>query len=163
MKFIPLSLPGAYRIESEPHLDERGSFARTFCARSFAQHGLATQFIQCSTSFNHTRGQIRGMHYQSAPHEETKLVRCTQGAIFDVMLDIRPGSPTYGRWHGEVLTASNLTALYIPKGFAHGYQTLEDASEVYYMIDAEYAPDAKQELDLHGYGIEWKRFDEDSA
>lgn len=163
MKFTPLPLCGAYRIDPEPHRDERGSFARTFCARNFAQQGLAAHFIQCSTSFNHTRGQIRGMHYQAAPHEENKLVRCTQGAIFDVMLDIRPGSATYGRWHGEVLTASNLTTLYIPKGFAHGYQTLEDASEVYYMIDTEYVPDAKGEMDPHGYGIEWKRFDEDNA
>lgn len=146
MKFTPLPLQGAFLIEMEPKHDERGYFARTFCTKEFAQHHLVTDFIQCSTSFNHKKGLIRGMHYQAAPHEETKLVRCTKGGIHDVIIDIREDSPTFQQWYGIDLTAENGKMLYIPKGFAHGYQVLEDNSEVFYMMDTAYVPEAAREI-----------------
>lgn len=156
MKFIPLAIDGAFRIEPEPHHDERGCFARTFCAETFARQGLVTQFIQHSTSFNIRKGQIRGMHLQASPHAETKLVRCTRGAIFDVLLDMREDSPSYGMWVGEELSADNRLMLYIPKGIAHGFQTLEAGSEVFYMMDTPYMPAAKREYDPYAYGIVWR-------
>lgn len=156
MKFIPLPLAGAYRIELSPQHDARGYFARTFCADTFRAQGLVTDFPQHSTSFNLRKGQIRGMHLQADPHAETKLVRCTRGSIFDVLLDMRPDSPTHGQWAGTELTADNQQMLYIPKGVAHGFQTLEDASEVAYLIDTPYAPAAKREYDPHAYDIAWR-------
>ncbi|WP_218814796.1 dTDP-4-dehydrorhamnose 3,5-epimerase family protein [Rickettsiella endosymbiont of Dermanyssus gallinae] len=129
---------GAYLIEMEPHQDERGYFSRFFCSREFKKHGLVTNFVQMSTSFNKKKGQIRGMHYQQEPYAETKLVRCTQGAIYDVIIDIRLESPTYYQYYGTELTAENKKMFYIPKGFAHGYKTLEDKSEVLYMMDTFY-------------------------
>lgn len=146
MKFIPLDLVGAYVIEQERHVDERGYFARTFCVEEFQKHGLVTDFIQMSTSFNHQKGQIRGMHFQAAPYEETKIVRCTRGAIFDVMVDLREDSPTYNQWYGDVLSSENGRMFYVPKGFAHGYKTLEDNTELFYMMDQVYVKDAAREM-----------------
>lgn len=146
MRFTELPLQGAYLIELEHRYDERGYFARTFCTQEFAQYGLATQFVQCNTSYNLQRGLIRGLHYQANPHAETKLVRCTQGAIFDVMVDLRVHSPTYKQSFGIELSAKNGKALYIPKDFAHGFQVLEEGSEVFYMMDAFYVPEAAREI-----------------
>jgi dTDP-4-dehydrorhamnose 3,5-epimerase len=147
MKFTPLPLKGAYLIELESHVDERGYFARTFCKQEFANHGLITDFIQMSTSFNFKKDQIRGMHYQESPYQETKIVRCTSGAIYDVMVDLRLNSPTYNQWYGEILSAQNGKMFYIPKGFAHGYKTLEDNTELFYMMDQIYVKDAAREID----------------
>lgn len=146
MKFTPLLLAGAYLIELDFHHDARGSFARTFCTTEFEAQGLVTNFIQISTSFNHTKGQIRGMHYQAAPYEETKIVRCTRGSIYDVLLDLREDSPTYNQWYGEELSADNGKMFYIPKGFAHGYKTLEDNTELLYMMDQVYVKEAAREV-----------------
>jgi dTDP-4-dehydrorhamnose 3,5-epimerase len=148
MEFRETALKGAYIIEPEPANDERGSFARTFCAREFAKHGLSTEMSQCSTSFNKRQGTLRGLHYQAAPHGEDKLVRVTTGAIFDVIVDLRETSLTYGRWFGVVLSAETRRMLYIPKGFAHGFQTLKDDSEVFYQISTFYEP-------ASAHGIRW--------
>jgi len=134
MNFHPEALAGVWLVEPQRQEDARGHFARTFCKEVFAQHGLPTNWVQCSVSFNHRRGTLRGMHWQAAPHGEGKLVRCTRGAIFDVAVDLRPSSPTYCRWLGVELSGVNGRQLYIPEGFAHGFVTLEDASEVYYQI-----------------------------
>ncbi len=125
-------------IRPEIKGDARGAFARTFCEAEFAAHGLASSFVQCNTSFNRRRGTLRGMHFQREPRPETKLVRCTSGAIFDVALDLRPDSPTYCQWEAFELTAENREALYIPAGCAHGFQTLTDAAEVFYQMGAAY-------------------------
>jgi dTDP-4-dehydrorhamnose 3,5-epimerase len=139
-----LPLAGAYRIGISPHADERGFFARTVCEDALAARGLVGRFKQSSVSFNRARGTVRGMHYAVAPHAETKLVRCTSGAICDVIIDLRRESPTYRRSIGIELSAENHTALYIPIGFAHGFQTLRDETEVLYMIDRPYvAPAAR--------------------
>jgi dTDP-4-dehydrorhamnose 3,5-epimerase len=140
MKFIPLSLPGAYLIEPELMTDERGAFARTFCRNTFLEYGLNPHLEQCSFSFNRKKGTLRGMHFQKAPHAEAKLVRCTQGKIYDVVIDLRPDSPTYRKWEAATLTAENRQMLYIPEGFAHGFQTLEDDTEVFYQISFTYVP-----------------------
>lgn len=149
MKFTELSLQGAYLIELEPLHDHRGYFARTFCMKEFAAHGLATNFVQCSTSFNLKKGLIRGLHYQATPYEETKIVRCIRGKIFDVLVDLREQSPTFKQWLGFELSAENGRTLYIPKGFAHGYQVLEDNSEVFYMMDEFYVPNSAREILPH--------------
>lgn len=148
MRFTELDLAGAYLIDLEPHLDERGFFARTFDAREFEERGLFATIAQCSTSFNASRGTLRGLHYQLAPQEEAKVVRCTAGAIFDVIVDVREGSPTYRKWCSAELTAGNLRALYIPPGMAHGFQTLADSTDVFYQMSTEYVPDAAR-------GIRW--------
>lgn len=150
MKFTPLPLHGAFLIEQERHHDERGFFARTFCQQEFKAHGLVTNWIQMSTSFNIQKDQIRGMHFQEAPYEETKIVRCTQGAVYDVVLDLRPNSPTYNQWHREVLSAENGKMFYIPKGFAHGYKTLEDNTGLFYMMDQVYVKEATREISAEG-------------
>jgi dTDP-4-dehydrorhamnose 3,5-epimerase len=150
MKLTPLPLQGAFLIEQERHHDERGFFARTFCTEEFKAHGLVTEWVQMSTSFNIPKGQIRGMHYQELPYGETKIVRCTQGAIYDVMLDLRPDSPTYNQWHGEVLSSENGKMFYIPKGFAHGYKTLEKNTELFYMMDQMYIKEAAREISVEG-------------
>jgi dTDP-4-dehydrorhamnose 3,5-epimerase len=142
MRFVPTELPGAFVIEVEPYGDERGFFARTFCAREFAEHGLAADFVQCNTSYNHRAGTIRGMHWQAQPNAEAKLVRCTAGAIFDVIVDLRPGSPARGRWLAVELSAATRQMLYVPEGFAHGFQTLRDGSEIAYQMSAAYEPAA---------------------
>lgn len=148
MKFTSLSVIGAYLIELELKVDERGSFARTFCTKEFEKHGLVTNFVQMSTSFNYHKGQIRGMHYQEDPYAETKIVRCTSGSIYDMMLDLRKDSPTFNKWSGEILSATNGKMLYIPKGVAHGYKTLEDNTEIFYMMDEYYKPEAAKEINF---------------
>ena len=134
MKFIETGLKRAYVIEIEPILDDRGFFARSWCEKEFQNHGLNPHFVQCNISFNAKKGTLRGMHYQIPPHEEAKLVRCTQGSIYDVIIDIRPDSSTFKSWYGIVLSSINRTMLYVPEGFAHGFQTLEDNTEVFYQI-----------------------------
>jgi dTDP-4-dehydrorhamnose 3,5-epimerase len=140
MLFTELALSGAFSISPQRHEDSRGWFARTFCRDEFSANGLASEFVQCSTSFNARRGTLRGMHFQRAPHEERKLVRCTRGAVFDVLLDLRPGSPTHGRWLSIELTDANGLAVYIPSGLAHGFQTLTDCSEIFYQIAQRHDP-----------------------
>ena len=140
MKFIPLRLSGAFLIEPEPIIDERGCFARTFCRQELQAKGLNSHLEQCSTSFNPKKGTLRGMHFQKPPFAETKIVRCTQGKIFDVLIDLREGSPTYKNWEGITLSAENRHQLYIPEGFAHGFQTLEDNTEVFYQISSPFVP-----------------------
>lgn len=146
MIYTELPLKGAYLIELELKHDERGYFARTFCTKEFAEHGLVNNFVQCSTSFNLKKGLIRGMHYQAAPYQETKIVRCTRGSIYDVLVDLRENSPTYKKSYGVELTHANGKMLYIPKDFAHGFQVLEENSEVFYMMDAFHAPHAAREI-----------------
>jgi dTDP-4-dehydrorhamnose 3,5-epimerase len=157
MIFDETPLKGAYVIELERLEDERGFFARTFCANEFADHGLEPVVAQANLSFNPRAGTLRGMHYQVAPSEEVKLVRCTGGAIVDVIVDLRPESPTYLGHFGLELSADNRKALYVPKSFAHGYQTLVDDSEVVYQVSEFYAPGREQGLrhDDPALGIEW--------
>jgi dTDP-4-dehydrorhamnose 3,5-epimerase len=144
-------------VEPERHADVRGFFARTFDAEEFARRGLRSTFPQCSVSYNVRAGTLRGMHFQAAPHAEAKLVRCTAGGIYDVAVDLRPDSPTRGRWAGVELTAENRRALYVPEGFAHGFQTLVDAAEVLYQISAPFVPEAARGVrwDDPAFGIEW--------
>jgi dTDP-4-dehydrorhamnose 3,5-epimerase len=157
MRFLPTKLEGAFVIEAEPAEDSRGLFARTFCAREFEKHGLATAFVQCSTSFSVRRGTLRGLHYQRPPACEAKLVRCVAGALYDVIVDLRPASPTYLQHVGVELTARNRRSIYVPEMFAHGFQTLEDDTEVLYQISEYYAPDKATGLrfDDPRLGIHW--------
>jgi dTDP-4-dehydrorhamnose 3,5-epimerase len=157
MRFVPTKLDGAYLLELERHEDERGFFARTWCRDELSAHGLNGDLAQCSISGNALAGTLRGLHFQTPPHEEVKLVRCTRGAIFDVIVDLRPGSESRGDWLGVELDAERGTALYIPKGFAHGFQTLVDDSEVFYMISDPYVPEASAGVrwDDPTFGIEW--------
>jgi dTDP-4-dehydrorhamnose 3,5-epimerase len=148
MKFSPAKLPGVWIVDMEKREDERGFFARSWCQREFEDHGLNPNLVQCSVSFNHKKGTLRGMHYQIAPHEEAKLVRCTRGAIYDVTVDLRPASPTCKQWLAVELTADNGRALYIPEGFAHGFQTLVDNSEVFYQMSKFYHPE-------NARGVRW--------
>jgi dTDP-4-dehydrorhamnose 3,5-epimerase len=150
-------LPGALLIEPLRRADERGFFARTWCARAFAARGIHCAWVQCNVSFNKHTGTLRGLHYQVAPHEEDKLVRCTRGAIYDVIVDLRPGSATCGRWAAFELTADNGLALFIPHGFAHGFQTLADDSEVFYQMSEFYHPESARGLrwDDPALGIVW--------
>ena len=140
MIFTETPLPGAYLIELEPLADERGFFARSYCAEEFAARNLGPALKQCSVSFNLRSGTLRGLHYQGAPHEEHKLVRCTAGAVFDVIVDIRESSPSYRQWFAAELTAVNRRSVFIPPGFAHGFMSLTDHAEVYYMISVAHAP-----------------------
>jgi dTDP-4-dehydrorhamnose 3,5-epimerase len=142
MIFTSLHLAGAYRIEPQLIEDERGAFGRRFCADEFRAYGLESDLVQRSISINLRAGTVRGMHFQAPPHLEAKIVRCVRGAIFDVMVDLRNCSETYGQWHGEVLSADNCLMLYIPKGFAHGFQSLVDNTEVDYEITPAYVPGA---------------------
>ena len=146
MNFEPTPLAGAFLVGIESHADERGFFARTWCREEWNGHGLDERLVQCSISFNHRRGTLRGLHYQADPWPETKLVRCTSGAIWDVMVDLRPGSSTRGQFHAVELSASNRLALWIPAGFAHGFQTLTDDAEVLYQISEDYRPEAARGL-----------------
>jgi dTDP-4-dehydrorhamnose 3,5-epimerase len=157
MRFTPTTIPGAYLVEIAPHADARGFFARTVCEEEFASHGLNARFVQQSVSHSLGRGILRGMHFQAAPHEEEKLVRVTSGAIWDVILDLRPASPSYRRWFGIELSAQNHTALYIPKGVAHGLQTLTDSAEVMYQMTAPYVPNAERGVlwSDSAFGIAW--------
>ncbi|HZL48554.1 MAG TPA: dTDP-4-dehydrorhamnose 3,5-epimerase [Solirubrobacteraceae bacterium] len=148
MKFIETPLPGAWVIELEALGDERGWFARTFDAEEFRARGLDADVVQCNASFNAQRDTLRGMHYQAAPHGESKLVRCVRGAIFDVAVDLRADSPTCRGWHGVELSAENRRAFYIPAGLAHGFQTLTDDCEVLYQMGYRYMPEAAR-------GVRW--------
>jgi dTDP-4-dehydrorhamnose 3,5-epimerase len=148
MRFVDTGLTGAFLVEVEPSTDERGLFARTYCAREFSARGIDYRFVQCSTSFNRRRDTLRGMHYQADPAAEEKLVRCTRGAAYDVIVDLRPGSPTRLRWFAAELTADDRRALYVPKGFAHGFKTLADDTEIYYEISAYYDATAAR-------GVRW--------
>jgi dTDP-4-dehydrorhamnose 3,5-epimerase len=156
MIFEPL-LNGAYRVRLEPSVDERGFLARRFCAATFAALGLEVDFVQRSISYNKLRGTIRGLHFQTPPAAETKIVRCTRGAAFDVIVDLRAGSPTYARWHGEEISADNRTMLYVPIGFAHGFQSLVDATEIDYEITPAYDPHAARgvRFDDPQLAIDW--------
>jgi dTDP-4-dehydrorhamnose 3,5-epimerase len=135
MKFTETRLTGAYLIDLELLSDERGFFARSWCQKEFQADGLNPNLVQCNISFNQNKGTLRGMHYQVAPHQEAKLVRCTRGAIYDVIIDLRPDSATFKEWVAVELTAENRRMLYIPEGMAHGFQTLEEETEVFYQIE----------------------------
>jgi dTDP-4-dehydrorhamnose 3,5-epimerase len=148
MRFEATALAGAWLLWPERVLDERGYFARTWCRRELAEHGLDPEIAQCSVSFNARKGTLRGLHFQAAPHAEVKLVRITRGAIYDVIVDLRPGSPTYRRHAAFILSAAQGNQLYIPTGMAHGFQTLEDSTEVCYQISAFYVAEAAR-------GIRW--------
>ena len=148
MIFTETDIKGAWIIEPERREDERGFFARTWCRRAFEERGLDGDLVQCSVSFNRRRGTVRGLHYQARPHGEAKLVRCTRGAIFDVLVDLREGSPTYGKWTAAELTAENRKMLFAPEGFAHGFQTLADEAEVLYQISSYYRPESAR-------GVRW--------
>lgn len=158
MIFTPLALAGAYQIDLEPRTDERGFFARVFCADEFATHGLPTEVKQSNLSHNRHAGTVRGMHYQSAPHAEAKLVSCVRGAIYDVLVDLRPDSPTFCRWVGIELTAENRRQVFIPEGFAHGFQTLTDDCDVFYQMFAFYHPASARGVrwDDPAFGIVWR-------
>jgi len=157
VKFSPTSLAGACIIDIEPVPDERGFFARNWCREEFARHGLNPDLAQCSISFNKKRGTLRGMHYQAKPHEETKVVRCTRGAIYDVILDLRPESSTFRKWIAVELSADNRRMLYIPAGLAHGFQSLTDDTEVFYQISTPYHPESARGVRWNdpAFGIEW--------
>jgi len=148
MIFATTPLAGLFIVEIESHVDDRGLFARTWCEREFEAQGLETRLVQCSVSYNNLTGTLRGLHYQTAPYEEVKLVRCTSGSIFDVAVDLRPDSPTFGQHFAAVLSSTNRRMLYIPHGFAHGFQTLEDRTEVFYQMSEFYSPD-------HARGVRW--------
>jgi len=142
MKFLPTPLAGAFTIDLVPVSDDRGYFARAWCSSSLREHGLNPNVTQLNVAFSHTKGTLRGMHYQRAPHAEAKLVRCTRGSVYDVVIDLRPESATRGRWHGVELCQDKHRSLYVPEGFAHGYQTLSDDTEIQYLTTASYAPAA---------------------
>ncbi|MBD2040339.1 dTDP-4-dehydrorhamnose 3,5-epimerase [Microcoleus sp. FACHB-672] len=148
MIFTETKLKSAFIIETERLEDERGFFARSFCQQEFALRGLNSNLVQCNISFNKKKGTLRGMHYQVAPHEEAKLVRCHKGAIYDVIVDLRPNSSTFKQWLGIELISDNYQMLYIPEGFAHGFQTLEDNTEVFYQMSEFYHPECAR-------GIKW--------
>lgn len=151
MKFIPLGLTGAYLIQSEPFRDERGSFSRVFCRNEFEANGLNPNLVQCNVSYNSQKGTLRGMHYQKSPHSEVKLVRCVKGKIYDVIIDLREDSKTYKRWEAHILTPETFQLLYIPEGFAHGYQTLENDTEIFYQVSHPFVREADT-------GVRWDDF-----
>lgn len=148
MQFIPTPLDGACVIDLDKIGDERGFFARAFCEQEFAAAGLVSRFLQVNNSLSADKGTLRGMHYQLAPHAETKLVRCIRGSLWDVILDLRADSPTFGQHYGAELSAENRRMMYVPKGFAHGFITLQDDTEAFYFVDEFYAPEMER-------GIRW--------
>ena len=157
MNFKETQLKDVYFVELDRIEDERGFFARSWCAREFEEHGLNPNLVQCNVSYNKKKGTLRGMHYQAAPHEEAKLVRCTAGALYDVVIDLRPDSPTFKQWFGVEMTAENRRALYVPEGFAHGFQTREDDTEVLYQMSEFYHPENARGVryDDPAFGIKW--------
>jgi len=159
VRFTPTPLAGAYLVKLEPRLDARGMFARAFCAQEFAAYGLESAFVQANISTNSRAGTVRGLHFQRAPHAETKLVRCTKGVIFDVIVDMRAGSETFCRAFGAELSEQNDMMMYVPKGFAHGYQSLTDQTSIFYLVSAPYAPEAEGGLrfDDPRLAIAWPR------
>jgi dTDP-4-dehydrorhamnose 3,5-epimerase len=148
MNFCKTNLPGVLEIHLQPKNDERGFFARSWCQKEFEDHGLNAKLVQCNVSFNNRKGTLRGMHYQADPYAETKIVRCTHGAIYDVVVDLRPQSPTFKDWIGVTLTAANRYMLYIPEGCAHGFLTLDDNTEVFYQMSEFHNPDSAR-------GVRW--------
>ncbi len=148
MRFCETRLPGVFEIHIEPISDERGFFARSWCREEFESNGLNPALVQCNISFNPRKGTLRGMHYQAAPSQEAKVVRCTRGSLYDVALDLRPGSATFKQWVAVTLTAARRNMLYIPEGCAHGFLTLEDDTEVFYQMSAFYNPEAAR-------GVRW--------
>ena len=157
MKFLPTALAGAYLIDIEPINDERGFFTRNWCRREFERHGLDTEHAQSSISFNKKCGTLRGLHYQIKPHEETKVVRCTAGSIYDVIIDLRPESSTYMKWISFELSAENRRMIYIPHNFAHGFQTLSNNTEVLYQISESHHPESSKSIrwDDPTFSIKW--------
>lgn len=157
MKFTETELKGAFTVALEPRRDHRGFFSRTFCAREFEAHNLKPAVAQCNLSFNHSKGTLRGMHYQLHPATETKFIRCTKGAIYDVIIDLRPDSDTYLQHIAVELSAENRLALYVPEMFAHGYQALTDNTEIIYQVSEFYTPNQERGLryDDPALGIEW--------
>jgi dTDP-4-dehydrorhamnose 3,5-epimerase len=161
MRFVATSLTDVFVIEPELRADERGFFARTWCRDEFDGQGLTTNWVQCNVSFNHRAGTLRGMHWQAAPFEEIKLVRCTRGAAYDVVLDVRPESATFRKWVAIEITAENHRAVYIPAGCAHGFQTLTDATEMFYHMSEFYHPETARGVrwDDAAFGIVWPTCD----
>jgi len=157
MHFTETAIAGARVIDPSPHQDDRGRFMRVWCAREFAERGINFVPVQANMGFSLGKGTVRGMHVQTAPALEAKLVRCTRGAIFDVVLDLRPASPSYGKWYGTELTAENGRMVYLPEGCAHGYQTLVDNTEMHYMASEFYTPSAARgvRFDDPAFGIQW--------
>jgi len=157
MIFHPTGLQDAWIVDCELRSDDRGFFARSWCSREFAVHGLNSRLVQCNLSYNKVAGTLRGMHFQRAPHAEVKLVRCTRGAVYDVIVDLRPDSPTFMKHTGVELTETNRRALYVPEGFGHGYITLRDESDVFYQVTEFYAPDAADGVRWNdpAFGITW--------
>ncbi len=157
MKLIPTALEGAYIIDIEKIYDERGFFARSWCSDEFRSRGLSDNVVQCSVSFNKKRGTLRGMHYQKTPHEETKIIRCSRGAIYDVIIDLRPESATFKQWLSCELTVENRRMIYVPKGFAHGFQSLEDNTEVFYMVSQYFHPESSGAVRWNDpqFAIDW--------
>ena len=157
MIFTETPLPGAWLVDLEPRRDERGFFARAFCSQEFQSHGLKTEIVQANLSRNAVRGTLRGMHYQRAPFAEVKMVRCVAGAVFDAIIDLRPDSPTRLQWYGVELSHDDGRMLYVPEGFAHGYQALSDGSEVLYLVTESYAPahEAAIRWDDPRFAIRW--------
>jgi dTDP-4-dehydrorhamnose 3,5-epimerase len=155
--FTETKLAGAFVIEMERRADDRGFFARTFCRQEFEAHGLKPEVVQCNVSFNKRKGTLRGMHYQAAPFAEAKLVRCTSGSIYDVIIDLRPSSATFKKYFGVGLSAENQRMLYIPEGFAHGFQTLQDDTEVFYQMAQRYSAEQARGVRWNdpAFGIEW--------
>lgn len=157
MIFTQTPIPGAFLIDLEKRGDDRGFFARMYCEKEFAAQGLVTHFVQVNNSLSATRGTLRGMHYQLPPKAETKLVRCVRGALWDAIVDLRPNSPTFGKSFGAELSAENRRMLYVPKGFAHGFVTLSDATEAIYLVDEFYGPEQERIARWNDpkYGIQW--------
>ena len=157
MRFTETAIVGARVIDPTPHQDDRGRFMRAWCANEFAENGINFAPVQANMGLSVRMGTVRGMHFQEAPALEAKLVRCTRGAIFDVVLDLRPDSPSYGKWYGAELSAENGRMLYVPEHCAHGYQTLEEDTEMYYMASAFYNSDAARgvRFDDPAFGIQW--------
>jgi dTDP-4-dehydrorhamnose 3,5-epimerase len=157
MRFTPSRIPGAWVIDIEPINDQRGFFAMTWLPEEFRKHGLDPALAQCNLAFNHTRGTLRGMHFQAAPHAQAKLVRATRGALLDVIVDLRDGSPTFRQWEAVELTADNRRMLYMPTGIAHGYLTLTDDTEAYYHASSQWVPAAESGVRWNdpAFGIEW--------
>lgn len=148
MRFFETKLPGVFEIHLDPRIDERGSFARCWCRKEFEDTGLNPKLVQCSTSFNSRKGTLRGLHYQAPPYAEAKLVRCTRGSIYDVVVDLRPDSRTYRAWVGVCLTAANRNMVYVPEGCGHGFLTLDDETEVFYQMSEFYNPESAR-------GVRW--------
>jgi dTDP-4-dehydrorhamnose 3,5-epimerase len=157
MIFLKTNLQDAYLIEPEKRADDRGFFARAWCKNEFEAEGLVSSLAQSNLSFNKYKGTLRGMHFQLEPFSEVKLVRCTRGSVYDVIIDLRPASPTYRQWFGTELTPDNHKMMYVPQGFAHGYQTLEDDSEVFYQVSQFYTPGAEGGVRYNDplFGIKW--------